>query len=78
MVTTALAQLLVILLVEFPLTQKEYQICYQGTDIFKCAKDTKYYETLTVDIKTYLDTVPMNILVVTQSTRKGLQNCLLL
>ena len=57
---------------EFPLTQKQYQICYQGTDIFKCAKDTKYYETLTVDIKTYLDTVPMNILVVTQSTRKGL------
>ena len=57
---------------EFPLAEREYQISYQGTDIFKCAKDTKYYETLPADIKTYLDTVSMNILVVTQSTRKGL------
>lgn len=57
---------------KFPLTEKQYQISYQGTDIFKCAKDAKYYETLPADIKTYLDTVSMNILVVTQSTREGL------
>jgi len=57
---------------KFGLTEKSYNIDNQGVENFKCDKNNKTYETLPADTRVFLDNVAMNVLIVTQATRKGL------
>ena len=56
----------------FPLREMEYEIDEDYGSYFKAKKENKYYDDLPVDVRTFLDNIHLNVLVVSQATRVGL------
>ena len=57
---------------DFPLAEREYETDDQFLTYFKAKKDNKYYSKLPADAKNYVDSVPINVLIVSKCDRIGL------